>query len=107
MHNEERAYQDAVAARVLRNVRVQMGFDRAFPTPEYLPVPWRGRVRHWLSQRLHRLADRLEDLTTDVRVSAYEIDYVRRPMPGQRPVGATMTWRRFAPLELAPLRDED
>lgn len=92
-----------------RDQAMQRAFEmtlrwRFFPEPEYLPVPWYGRIRQRLAQVLYGASHWLDQRQREVYALAFHADYHARVKPGE-PLSTTITWPRYANLDLATRQD--
>lgn len=95
------AQRTAWTAGLIRQVQAGLTFERFFPSPEYLPVPWYGRVRHWLARWPFRVSAVLEDWSLSMNRLGDAVDYHARVKWPSRPnVGQTVQFRRYAPLTI-------
>lgn len=89
----------AWASSLIMRLQPQLTFERYFPRPEYLPLPWYGRVRQWLARPARWLSGVLEDWSVSMDRLADRVNYRQRTKPTTKLwAGDTVQFRRYEPL---------
>ena len=88
----------AWTAALIQQIQSRSTLERFFPTPEYLPLPWYGRVRQWLARGPWLLSALLQDWSASMDRLGEDVNYRQRTKQPERHLGQTVTWRRYKPI---------
>jgi len=80
-------------------------FYAAHPVPEYLPVPWYGRVRRWLSQGPYRLALALERWAVKLDQVGDVVEYRAKPKERLQPSAGNFPFCTKRPISAGEVGD--